>query len=408
VFTTADGHIHELSISRGVSWSHADLTQITAAPPASASYNVSGYSWDSGQSKQVVFRTEDAHIHELSIAEGTNWSHADLTQITGAPLAPDHQDIVGYEWDGDSSKQVVFRTADGHVHELFISLVGQWSHNDLTQISGAPPVSQAYNISGYDWNSGLTKQVVFGTDDGHVHELFFLRQGAQLGPWQHADLTQLTGAPLGNFADGFGWRAAKSKQVVLRTADGHIHELSVVLGGAGWVEADLTEIAGAPASVMGFNIDGYSFESLQSKQVVYVTSDRHIHELSVQLGGAGWVDADLTQITGAPLVMPIGGMVQPDAVNAWTDWAGIHVCLSHDAAQGISGAAGVASQILGVVGGILHAVPILPWILAGLAAYFGVSAALIQAVDKGKGVCLLLTWIQIGFGDPLHWIPTSR
>ena len=44
-----------------------------------------GYSWEVGQSKQVVYRTADGHIHELYVVKGGAWQHADLTAITGAP-----------------------------------------------------------------------------------------------------------------------------------------------------------------------------------------------------------------------------------------------------------------------------------------------------------------------------------
>ena len=51
-------------------------------------------------------------------------------------------------------------------------------------------------ISGYAWENGRTKQVVYLTSDGHIHELFVAVGGA----WDHADLTQLTGAPPGSYA----------------------------------------------------------------------------------------------------------------------------------------------------------------------------------------------------------------
>jgi hypothetical protein len=46
-----------------------------------------GYSWEAGQSKQVVYLTNDGHIHELYVTVGGTWKHADLTAITGAPIA---------------------------------------------------------------------------------------------------------------------------------------------------------------------------------------------------------------------------------------------------------------------------------------------------------------------------------
>jgi hypothetical protein len=38
-----------------------------------------------GQSKQVVYGTNDGHIHELFVIKGGTWQYADLIAITGAP-----------------------------------------------------------------------------------------------------------------------------------------------------------------------------------------------------------------------------------------------------------------------------------------------------------------------------------
>jgi predicted NUDIX family NTP pyrophosphohydrolase len=97
---------------------------------------------------------------------------------------------------------------------------------------------------------------------------------------------------------GFAFEAQESKQVAYRTADGDIHELSVVLGGGGWSHADLTALAGAPSA--DFEYVGFAFEAQRSKQVAYRTADGDIHELSVILGGSGWSHADLSSLTGAP------------------------------------------------------------------------------------------------------------
>jgi len=59
---------------------------MTAAPPASTvSTAIAGYEWKAGGSKQVVFLTANGHIHELFVSVGGSWSHVDLTQMTGAP-----------------------------------------------------------------------------------------------------------------------------------------------------------------------------------------------------------------------------------------------------------------------------------------------------------------------------------
>ena len=298
VYRASDGHIHELFVSVGGSWSHADLTQLAGAPQPAPDSAFSGYEWEVGGTKQVVYITADGHIHELVVSVGGFWSHADLTQLAGAPLILDQVSFSGYEWKAGGSKQVVYPTPGGDIHELFVSVGGFWSNADLTQLAGAPPENNAFPvIAAFEWEAGGTKQVVYRPADVHIHELFVSVGGS----WSHADLTQLTGAPRPEFASAyacFAWKAGGSKQVVYLTADGHFHELFVSVGGS-WSHADLTQITGAPRPQPDTAFTGYEWKAGDSKQVVYRTEDGHIHELFVSVGGS-WSHADLTLMTDAP------------------------------------------------------------------------------------------------------------
>ena len=287
VFRTSNKHIHELSVIKGGTWEHADLTAITGAPPVKFLGN--GYSWEA-KSKQVVFQTVTGHIHELYMIKGGKWQRADLTDITGAP--PAKYIVNGYSWEAGQSKQVVYGTQNGHIHELYVVKGGTWQQADLTAITGAPPAK--YIVNGYSWEAGQSKQVVYGTQNGHIHELSVVKGGA----WQHADLTTMAGVPVAwTIGKGYSWKAGQSKQVVYGTQNGHIHELSMVKGGT-WQHADLTAMVGAPTN--GTILNGYGWEAGQSKQVAYDLSDGHIHELHMIKGGA-WQDADLTAMAGAPI-----------------------------------------------------------------------------------------------------------
>ena len=124
----------------GGQWSHADLTAITAAPAAADT--AMGYTTDlagQGPVARVVYRGADNHVHELSVAGGGQWSHADLTAITAAPAAADT--AMGYTTNlpgpGPMARTVYCGT-DNHVHELSVWGGGQWMHADLTAITSAP------------------------------------------------------------------------------------------------------------------------------------------------------------------------------------------------------------------------------------------------------------------------------
>ena len=74
--------------------------------------------------------------------------------------------------------------------------------------------------------------------DGHIHEVS-VEVGGQ---WQHEDLTVLTNAPLTSITalDGYGWAAGETKQVVSTGEDGDIHELWKPRTGS-WTSTNLSQ-----------------------------------------------------------------------------------------------------------------------------------------------------------------------
>lgn len=181
-YYTKDGHITELIPAAGGPI-QTDLTALTGAPPGNLSTALASYTENiTYPAKQVDYLTSDGHIHELWVGVANpSWNHSDLTQITGSPPSSGTS-ISCYAWQ--IQKQVVYLTNDGHIHELSVAAGSSWIHTDLSQITGAPP-SPGRSLCGYGWQSGSTKQVVYVTNDGHIHELF-VPSGQS---WAHADLT---------------------------------------------------------------------------------------------------------------------------------------------------------------------------------------------------------------------------
>jgi hypothetical protein len=232
LFVGDDDHIHELVVEAGKPWRHVDLTAITNAPLPGSNFMV-GYEWSEGQSKQVAYIGLDGHIHELSLLAGGLWQHLDLSAIAGAPRAVDI--MGGFEWPGGECKQVAFVSEDLHIHELVLAAGGAWQHADLNIITGAPDAMDV--LAGYAWLEGHSKQIVYAGQDGRIHELSVEAGGA----WQHADLTELSQAPITPITciDGYAWSAGNSKQVTYTGDDGVIRELWMPRGG-GWVYTDLS------------------------------------------------------------------------------------------------------------------------------------------------------------------------
>jgi hypothetical protein len=180
-----------------------------------------------------------------------------------------------------------YLTPDGHIHELYASLADGWNHADLTDATGAPPVAGT-SLVGYTW--AMYKQVAYFTADGHIHELY----ASIADGWNHADLTSITGAPSASGTTLVGYGASGFKQVAYLAADGHIHELYATMED-GWNHADLTLVANAPA--MSGTFVGYAWGAC--KQLVYVSPGGDVQEL-VASPAASWSAADLTALAGAP------------------------------------------------------------------------------------------------------------
>jgi hypothetical protein len=281
-----DGHIQELSVRMGGIWQHVDLSTLTGAPPALAV--TCGYSWSAGRSKQIVFVGDDDHIHELSVEMEKPWQHVDLSALTNAPR-PDSKYMVGYEWE--SCKQVAYVSSDGHIHELFLEAGKRWQHVDLSAQTSAPRATDL--MVGYGWREGRCKQVAFVSENGHIHELFLVAGN----PWMYADLTALTNAPLAtDVLTGYVWEQGRMKQIAYVGSDGHVHELFVEAGGT-WQHMDLTERANAPLTSIT-SLDGSVWSVGGTKQVAYVGNDGEIRELWMPLSG-NWAYANLSQMVMA-------------------------------------------------------------------------------------------------------------
>ncbi len=284
VFSGADAHVHELSLESGSGWSYGDLTVHASAPPAAG--RPRGYV-SPDLVPRVVYRGADGHIHEISLNRSGAWSTGDLSALSGAPDA--EGDPCGYVSAGDRTARVVFRGSDGHVHEISLTPGSGWSYDDLTVRSGAPDA--AGDPWGYLSLRDETARVVYRSDDGHVHEI----SRALGGGWSAGDLTDISGAAAAS-GDPHGYVSSGGTcRVVYRDADGQIHEISCTPTGT-WGTDDLSSRAGAPAAAG--DPFGYVTPLDRTSRVVYRSDDGHLHELSLGQGAA-WATADLTAITGA-------------------------------------------------------------------------------------------------------------
>jgi hypothetical protein len=198
--------------------------------------------------------------------------------------------LYGYDWPQGGTKQIAYVDSQ-HVIELCVGVGGPWQSADLTVLTGAP-LPDGSVLAGYAWTAGGTKQVVYIDQRSHIIELFV----AAGGPWQWADLTALAGAPLADQGSltGYDWLNGQTKQVAHVDGQGHVIELFVAAGSL-WQWADLTALTGAPL-LHQKHLTGYAWVWGASKQVAYVDDKGHVIELNVGLWGQ-WQCTNLTALT---------------------------------------------------------------------------------------------------------------
>jgi hypothetical protein len=239
VYVDHNYHIQELYVGPGGQWQIVDLTELTGAPLAEGTHIV-GYDWPAGSSKQVAYIDNRGHIIELHVGVGGQWRFADITELTSAPLADRGNlgpSLTAFSWEAGNSKQIIYQDRNEHIMEMYVTVGGHWQLVDLTRVAQAPLANSIGGIVGYDWPAGRSKQIAYVDSNYHIQELYV----GENDYWRCADLMAATGAPRvqeGPIA-GFTWSTAHTKQVVYTGPRDSIQELYVGVGGQ-WQVADLT------------------------------------------------------------------------------------------------------------------------------------------------------------------------
>jgi len=213
IYRSADKHLRALYWHGTETCQHADLIGGTGFPLSAG--DPSAYF---NGSNVVVYRGINGHIHSIYWLDGPS-GHDDLSGVAGTPLAAG--DPVAYYLPQGDVNQVTYRSVDGHLHELWWQGASSVSGWDLSVASGAPPaVSDPAAFYNPTTN---TKHVVYRSGDGHLHELRWTPGG---GIPAHTDLTADADAPpAADRPAAFALAGLNANCVVYRGENGQIYEL---------------------------------------------------------------------------------------------------------------------------------------------------------------------------------------
>ena len=116
---------------------------------------------------QITYRGVDHHLWEVYCVGEAPVAAWDLTVSASAP--PADSDPAVYYSAGSDTKHVIYRSADGHLHEIWWVFGAQPAHVDLTVAALAPPAVErpaAFTIDGPN-----TQHVIYRGSDNQIHEI---------------------------------------------------------------------------------------------------------------------------------------------------------------------------------------------------------------------------------------------
>lgn len=164
----------------------------------------------------IMYRDEAGHVRELaSTANGSIWKDSAVGSSANAPRCAGS--VLAYSI-GTEDRRVVYRDAQGHLHEL-ASDNGPWRHVDLTELLKQPPASCDPSVA----IANGVPHIVYVDQTARIHELSFKK-----GSWQHH---QLPAAPKPTSAAVIS-TAAGEMRVTYRTMFGSPCQLTQNLSSA--------------------------------------------------------------------------------------------------------------------------------------------------------------------------------
>ncbi|MGH4007808.1 MAG: hypothetical protein ACRDTH_06545 [Pseudonocardiaceae bacterium] len=264
LFRSSGGTVRSLYWSTG-SVGHDNISGTATGAPSAASDPV-GYYVAAADTHHVIYRTGDGHLHEL------NWTGlapaaygGNLTRAISAPTA---RGVPSAFANAAGLNIVVYRSGNGEILGLYWA-DGPSGLDRLSSVAGTPPATGdpvAYYTAHDD-----THQVVYRAGNGHLYELYWPGVAPVLG-W---DLTPsgapaATGTPAAYYSAG-----TNTKHVIYRSADGGLHEIWWVPGGTTPAHVDLT----AWASPAADRPAAFTVEGRNTHHVTYRGTNNHIHEL---------------------------------------------------------------------------------------------------------------------------------
>jgi len=298
---TSAQHLHELYYNN-LQWIDTDLTATTGGPLVQPQGIAAFYTTPNDQF-HVYYASnvgEDYHIHQLYF-NGSAWSDADLTALTGGAVASNSSGMTGFSIG--NAQYLYFCANDFSLHEYSYGDAGNfnWVDRNLSALTkskfsgecGFAPVGLvAFATS--DNQRHIYFEAPSNGDTRTIHHVFF--NGAK---WSNQNLTSMSKGAKALGATWMSGFAVGTKQYVFfEGSNGHIHEYSFVTS---WKDQDLTTASGGVAAntFEGNGALAFLIPGTTKMEVYYAASSingQDLHRMAFR--NSKWTDSNLTSITG--------------------------------------------------------------------------------------------------------------
>jgi hypothetical protein len=187
VYEDSNQHLRQI-FDVNNTWHTQDLTAATGAPLATPGNFLT--SWQQSDGPHFVYADGIQHLRQIFFLLGNStWNTQDLTAVTGAPAV--EVGSVLTSWVQSDGPHFVYEDNIRHLDQMFFLFSSNtWNMQDLTAFAAAPiPIPGSALTS---WVQSDGPHFIYEDPFQHMHQLFFLLSN---DTWNAEDLTNLSGAP---------------------------------------------------------------------------------------------------------------------------------------------------------------------------------------------------------------------
>jgi hypothetical protein len=271
----------------------------------------------------LFFVGHDANLYQIIVSNASGAPPYSQWNKVSAPLIEPGSDLSGFQDTIYGDTWLYYLTKETSATSISQLTENLGTYETSTTGSALP----ASTLAAYTNNPDYENDLIFIGTDHHIHQWSWTPVLYPTSTPPSEDVTALTGA-----GDVSGTVISSGivllpptfwQQVMYVGTDKHIHELYRWVEGDGsnppqtWYKNDLTADAGAELAASGTPIATFYDPTANLSAVFYVGEDKHIHELYFLMSGSKWQSLDLTSLTNAPEIRSDS----PLAAGAGTDEA---------------------------------------------------------------------------------------